>query len=672
MNSPTKGLMETQLKHSASLSEDGRYRLLVEAVTDYAIYMLDPAGIITSWNAGAERFKGYKAHEIIGQHFSRFYTQEDLDRQVPKLALETAAREGKFEAEGWRIRKDGTRFWAYVVIDPIRSPAGEIVGYAKITRDLTERRAAEDELRKSQEQFRLLVQGVTDYAIYLLDSDGRVSNWNPGAQRIKGYLPHEIIGNHFSQFYTEEDRAAGAPQQALATVEREGRFEKEGWRVRKDGSQFWAHVIIDPVRADNGELIGFAKITRDITERREAQQQLEQAREFLMQSQKMEAIGQLTGGVAHDFNNLLMAVLGSLDLMRKRLPDDPKLRSLLENAVQGAERGRTLTQRMLAFARRQELKKEPVDIPSLVRGMSDLLQHSLGPTVGIETHFSLITKPVLADPNQLEMGLLNLAVNARDAMPKGGQIIIATREETLIHESRGLKPGSYICLSVSDTGTGMDEATLKRAMEPFYTTKGVGKGTGLGLSMVHGMAEQSGGSFTLKSRPGEGTTAELRLPVAVVVPVAELAPIAQPPLVEALLLTIVAVDDDPLVLTNTIAMLEDLGHTAIAAASGEEALAVLRQRADVDLVITDQVMPHMTGARLAEIIRDERPGLPVVLATGFAEIEPGFASDLPRLAKPFGELDLAKEIARMFPPSPRDGAGANVVPLRAGVAKPGG
>jgi PAS domain S-box-containing protein len=662
-------------KRSASLSEDGRYRLLVEAVTDYAIYMLDPNGIVTSWNAGAERFKGYTAAEIIGHHFSRFYTQEDLDNNVPARVLETAAREGKFEAEGWRIRKDGTRFWAYVVVDPIRSATGEIVGFAKITRDLTERKAAEDELRKSQEQFRLLVQGVTDYAIYMLDREGRVSNWNVGAQRIKGYLPNEVIGSHFSRFYTEEDRAAGGPGKALETAEREGRFEKEGWRLRKDGSRFWAHVVIDAVRDDNGELIGFAKITRDITERREAQQQLEKAREYLAQSQKMEAIGQLTGGVAHDFNNLLMAVLGSLDLMRKRLPDDPKLRSLLENAVQGAERGRTLTQRMLAFARRQELKTEPVDIPSLVRGMSDLLQHSLGPTVGIETRFSLITKPVLADPNQLEMGLLNLAVNARDAMPKGGQIIIATREETLTRESRGLKPGSYICLSVSDTGTGMDEATLNRAMEPFYTTKGVGKGTGLGLSMVHGMAQQSGGSFTLKSKPGEGTTAELRLPVAVVVPAAGLAPIArvaEQPLVEAVSLTIVAVDDDSLVLTNTIAMLEDLGHTAIAAVSGTEALRVLGQQENVDLVITDQVMPHMTGAELADIIRVERPGLPVILATGFAEIEPGFAGDLPRLAKPFSQLDLAKEIARMFPPSPKAGGGANVVPLRLGAVKPGG
>jgi PAS domain S-box-containing protein len=625
--------------------------------------MLDPTGIITSWNAGAQRFKGYAAHEIIGQHFSRFYTQEELDKQVPAHALETAAREGKFEAEGWRIRKDGTRFWAYVVIDPIRSPDGSIAGFAKITRDLTERKAAEEQLRQSQEQFKLLVQGVTDYAIYLLDRDGHVSNWNPGAQRIKGYLPSEVIGSHFSRFYTEEDRATGLPHRALETVRHVGRFENEGWRVRKDGSRFWAHVIIDAVRDDDGELIGFAKITRDITERRDAQQQLEKAREFLHQSQKMEAIGQLTGGVAHDFNNLLMAVLGSLDLMRKRLPDDPKLRSLLENAVQGAERGRTLTQRMLAFARRQELKQEPVDIPALVRGMTDLLQHSLGPSVRIETRFSLVTKPVLADANQLEMALLNLAVNARDAMPGGGDIVIATREETVRQAGAGLKPGSYICLSVTDTGMGMSEETLKRAMEPFYTTKGIGKGTGLGLSMVHGMAEQSGGSFTLKSKPGEGTTAELRMPVASAVQPARIEPLPELSGAEAPSLLVLAVDDDPLVLTNTIAMLEDLGHTAIAAASGDEALRLLRKQERVDLVITDQAMPQMTGAELAEVIRVEWPGLQVIIATGFAEIPPGFAANLPRLAKPFNEFELAREIGRVFPPHPDN---ANVVRFRPG------
>jgi len=634
----------------ASLSDDGRYRLLVEAVTDYAIYMLDPTGIVSSWNPGAQRFKGYTPDEIIGQHFSRFYSEQDQKSGLPAKALETAAREGKFENEGWRIRKDGTRFWAYVVIDPIRSKSGEMLGFAKITRDLTERRAAEESLRRSQEQFRLLVQGVTDYAIYLLDAEGRVTNWNPGAQRIKGYLPHEIIGQHFSQFYTEADRQAGEPQRALETAQREGRFEKEAWRVRKDGSQFWAHVVIDPIRGRDGEIIGYAKITRDITERKEAQEKLERTREALLQSQKMEAIGQLTGGVAHDFNNLLMAVLGSLELLRKRLPDDPKMLALLENAVQGAERGATLTKRMLAFARVQELKQEAIVIPELVRGMTDLLQRSLGPSVRIETRFPLVLAPAQTDANQLEMALLNLMVNARDAMPDGGEIVVASREENVaVGQGIGLRPGRYICLSVSDTGEGMDKETLRRAMEPFFTTKGLGKGTGLGLSMVHGFAEQSGGRFILHSRQGKGTTAELWLPVA-----ATTAPKIDPadkrnavPAKRTRPLVVLAVDDDALVLMNTVGMLEDLGHVVFQAYSGTEALDILRREASVDVVITDQAMPKMTGTQLAKAVRKEWPEMQVVLATGYAEIKPEEEMGLPKLSKPFFEGDLAAALTKI-------------------------
>ncbi|MGL4439703.1 MAG: PAS domain S-box protein, partial [Bosea sp. (in: a-proteobacteria)] len=314
--------MQTSNRFDDSLTPDGRYRLLVEAVTDYAIYMLDPEGRITSWNPGAQRFKGYAADEIIGQHFSQFYGEEDRRTGLPARALEISAREGKFESEGWRIRKDGSRFWAHVVIDPIRSPDGRLVGYAKITRDLTERKAAEHALRLKEEQFRMLVQSVTDYALYMIDADGHVSSWNQGAERIKQYRADEIIGQHFSRFYTEVDRRKGDPQNALAIARREGRFEKEGWRVRKDGTQFWAHVVIDPIHDEAGAIIGFAKITRDITERRDTQKALDQAREALAHSQKMDAIGQLTGGIAHDFNNLLMVILGSLELAGRRLPDD--------------------------------------------------------------------------------------------------------------------------------------------------------------------------------------------------------------------------------------------------------------------------------------------------------------------------------------------------------------
>jgi PAS domain S-box-containing protein len=638
----------------ASLSGDERYRLLIESVTDYAICMLDPTGVVISWNPGAQRVKGYAAPEIIGQHFSRFYTDEDRARDLPARALEAARREGKFEGEGWRVRKDGGRFWASVVIDPIRLPSGELIGFAKITRDLTERRAAEEALRRSQEQFKLLVQGVTDYAIYLLSPDGTVTSWNQGAERIKGYAADEIVGSHFSRFYTEEDRAAGAPDHALAAVRREGRFEREAWRVRKDGTRFYAHVVIDAIRDEQGELIGFAKITRDITEKREAQANLERTREALLQSQKMDAIGQLTGGIAHDFNNLLMVVLGSLELMRKRLPNDPKLKRLLENAVKGAQRGASLTKRMLAFARTQEFKREAVDLPDLVRGMTELLQRSLGSVVAIETRFPLSMRPVYADANQLEMVLLNLTMNARDAMPAGGQIIISAKEET-IGQDDFLNPGAYVCLAVRDEGTGMDEDTLKRATEPFFTTKEPGKGTGLGLSMVHGIAEQSGGRFVLRSRRGEGTTAEVWIPVAGLGARAAKAhePAPQPDPMGSLV--VLAVDDDALVLTNTVAMLEDLGHRPLAASSAAEALAILTERGHVDLIITDHVMPRMTGLQLVQAVRNQRPELPIILATGYAELTPGESPDLPRLGKPFTQDELAALIARSVERSDREG-----------------
>jgi PAS domain S-box-containing protein len=405
--------------------ESARYRLLVNSISDYAIFMLDAGGHVASWNPGAERFKGYKAEEILGRHFSRFYTPEDLATGLPERALRTAATVGRFENEGWRVRKDGTRFWANVVIDPIIAPDGGILGYAKVTRDLTERRQAEEELRLAEQRFRYLVQGVTDYAIYMLDPDGYVTNWNPGAQRIKGYTPEEIIGQHFSKFYTEQDRARGLPEDSLESARKLGHFEREGIRVRKDGTRFWANVVIDAIRDESGELIGFAKVTRDITERKEAERALAQAQEELMQSQKLEAIGRLTGGVAHDFNNLLMAISGSLELLRKRLPEDERLLKLVDNAMQGIQRGTTLTQRMLAFARRQELRPDVVDVSDLVSGLTDLIARTLGPSVEIATSIPQDLPPVLVDENQLELALLNLAVNAKDAMPQGGRLTIA-------------------------------------------------------------------------------------------------------------------------------------------------------------------------------------------------------------------------------------------------------
>jgi PAS domain S-box-containing protein len=639
-------VMEPGDQPLAGISEEERYRLLVDAITDYAVYMLDPDGVVISWNSGAQRFKGYTAEEIIGQHFSRFYTPEDRAAGLPDQALRQAAEDGRFEREGWRVRKNGSRFWAHVVMDPIRDARGALLGFAKVTRDLTERKAAEEALRQTQEQFRLLVQGVTDYAIFMLDRGGRVTNWNAGAQRIKGYTPAEIIGQHFSKFYTEEDRAAGLPERALRQAAEDGRWEHEGLRVRKDGSTFWAHVVIDAIRDDRGEVIGFAKVTRDITERKQAQRQLEEAREALFQSQKMDAIGQLTGGVAHDFNNLLMAVLGSLELVRKRLPYDPRVTPLIENAIHGAERGATLTQRMLAFARKQELRLEAVDLATLTRGMLGFLQRSIGPAYRIDLRIPSGLPLVTTDPNQLETALLNLVVNARDAMPEGGAITISARRRTLERPTGALDAGDYIGLVVTDTGEGMDPEVLSRAMEPFFTTKGVGKGTGLGLSMVHGLAAQSGGQLTIESRKGEGASVELWLPLALGARLSTEGELSRAPTAGAALksLRILAVDDDSLVLMNTAALLEDLGHEVLCASAGDAALQIVQDNPELDLVITDQAMPKMTGAQLRDALRALRPNLPVIIATGYAEMPVGTEAESVKLAKPFTQDELADAV----------------------------
>ncbi|MFZ2997730.1 ATP-binding protein [Sphingobium sp.] len=503
-------------------------------------------------------------------------------------------------------------------------------------------------------RFELLVQSVTDYAIYMLDPVGTITSWNMGAQRFKGYLADEIVGQNFSRFYSEEDRIAGLPSRALHVAQMDGRFEAEGWRIRKDGTRFWANAVIDPIRAPDGSLIGFAKITRDLTERREAQRALDEAREAVIQTQKIDAIGKLTGGVAHDFNNLLAVIVGSLDLARHRIANGGDITRYLDNAMAAAERGAMLTQRMLAFARKQELKLQSVDCIALVGDMANMLQNTLGGGVAINTHFPLTLSLVHADPVQLELAVLNLAVNARDAMPDGGRILIDATESSIAPGERpDLSPGGYIRLSVTDEGEGMDTATLQRALEPFFTTKGVGKGTGLGLSMVHGFAQQCGGSLTISSEPGHGTVVSLWLPVAPPDLASHAPQQAARPAVQAdLPLVILAVDDDDLVLMNTAGMLEELGHTVFQASSAADALQMLEE-SRVDLVVTDHAMPGMTGAQLADIIQQRLPGLPVIIATGFAEL-PSHSSARPRLDKPFRQAELARMLSNVMHSHPAD------------------
>jgi signal transduction histidine kinase len=373
----------------------------------------------------------------------------------------------------------------------------------------------------------------------------------------------------------------------------------------------------------------------------------ERAQEQVRHLQKLESIGQLTGGVAHDFNNLLTAVLGNLELLRKRVPDDPSIDRLIDGAMQGAQRGASLTQRLLAFARRQDLEPKPVDMVELVRGMHDLLRRSIGPTVDMEVDLPANLPPALADANQIELALLNLAVNARDAMLDGGRLRI-TLDLGVTEDAPDVAAGRYVRLLVSDTGDGMDGDTLKRAIEPFFSTKEVGKGTGLGLSMIHGLALQLKGALRLFSERGRGTRAELWLPVAngpstqvVAEPVAPDHPVKRK-------CVLLFVEDDFLISLSTASLLEDLGHTVIKASSGPDALVVLRDGQAIDLLITDYAMPGMTGLQLAEEARRLRPDLPILLATGYADLPDSSNLELPRLSKPYQQRQLAEQIAHLL------------------------
>jgi PAS domain S-box-containing protein len=622
-----------------SLSEQERFQLLVNAVIDYAIYMLDPDGRITTWNPGAERFKGYSGSEIIGDHFSRFFSEDDRAADLPGRALRIAAREGRFEAEGWRIRKDGTRFWAHAILDAIRTPDGRLLGFAKITRDITAKREQERALFESEQRFRLLVEGVNDYAIYMLDRDGRISNWNSGAQLIKGYKSDEIVGQHFSRFYTEGDRAAGEPQRALATALEEGKYEREAWRVRKDGTLFWANVVIDPIFDEHGEHVGFAKITRDATERKRAEDELEAAREALAQSQKLQALGELTGGIAHDFNNLMTVISGSADfLLRGTNLSDDKRKQYLQAIADTSARATDLTNQLLAFGRRQPIKPEVIDINLRLDAFGEVLSRTLGSRIQVALDLAAGVARVEVDDAQLETALLNAAINARDAMPGGGKLTIRTADVTEGDQR-------LVRISLIDTGLGMPQRVLDRAFEPFFTTKEVGKGTGLGLSQIHGFAAQAGGRAEVRSTEGSGTTVSILLPAT-----DKEVSAASPDGGSAELpagLCVLLVEDNAQVREFAEDLLRDLGCDVIAAANGDEALERLERDA-VDLLFSDVVMPGMSGVELARLARQLRPTLPVLLATGYSAEVVKSSPEFEVLPKPYRPHDLGRAIVTVL------------------------
>lgn len=588
-----------------------------------------------------------------------------------RLAVEQAGANGSYFVEFRVTHPDGSVHWIAGKGEITRDDAGNALRVAGVFYDISDRKALEARLlalneglearvadrarqlattsarlEETERRFQLLIDAVTDYAIFMLDTTGCVVSWNPGAERIKGYASDEIIGRHFSCFYTEEDRQKGVPQSALARAEQTGKYATEGTRVRKDGSNFIANVVINAIRDASGKLLGFAKITRDITQQKATEDQLRQA-------QKMEAIGQLTGGIAHDFNNLLTVIMGNLEYLERILPTVQPTERIIASALRGASRAAMLTQRLLAFSRRQPLMPEVLSVNKLVAGMSDLMRRTLGESVFVETVLAGGLWPTLADSNQLENALINLAINARDAMPDGGKLTIETAnahlDDAYARMHGDVRPGQYVGIFISDTGTGMAPAVAGQAFEPFFTTKDIGQGTGLGLSQVYGFIKQSGGHVKIYSELGEGTTIKLYLPrhrgpedLSEERVETRRAPRGRSEVV-------LVVEDDPDVRDYTVEMVGELGYSVVSAGDGATALRLLASNRDVALLFTDVGLPGgMNGRQLAEQALQRRPRLKVLYTTGYARnaivhqgrLDPGVEV----VFKPFTYSDLAAKI----------------------------
>lgn len=502
----------------------------------------------------------------------------------------------------------------------------------------------------------MLIDAVVDYAIYMIGPDGTVATWNSGAERIKGYTASEIIGKHFSCFYSESDRDKGVPAAALQIAAREGRYEAEGMRYRKNGTSFHASVVIDRILDDHGELAGFAKVTRDITERVNGQKQLMEVQQQLAVAQKMEAIGQLSGGIAHDFNNLLMIILGNLESAERYSKDlasgAPHLQRSIANAKRGAQRAGALTSRLLSFSRRQPLNPKPLDLNKFLVGSLDFIQRSLGETIDVSRTASDSLWQVEVDANHLESALVNLAINARDAMPQGGKLTLETEnvtlDEALCRLYPDLSPGQFVKIDVSDTGHGMSRDILDHAFEPFFTTKEVGQGTGLGLSQVYGFVKQSGGNIRIASEVGRGTTVSIYLPRWSFAGAAIDTPPTENPANSEDGETILVVEDDDDVRAYVCDVLRGLNYHVISASEGDAALTMLERDRRIDLLLTDIVMPGRNGAIVSKRARELRPGLPVLLMTGYPRnnaFHQGVLEDNTSLIqKPVTQADLARHV----------------------------
>jgi PAS domain S-box-containing protein len=631
----------------AEIAERIRERDRIWQVSEDLLGVSNFEGYFTSVNPAWTALLGWSEDEIKRMHVSELRHPDDAAHSTAgrrRLAegVPTVRMENRFR------HKDGSWRWVYWTLT-VENGLIYVSG-----RHVTTDKLAAQALRESERQFRLFTEAVTDCALIRLDPHGVVAGWNAGAQRIKGYAEHEIVGKHFSCFYPAADRAAGAPERALATAVVSGTFTAEGWRVRKDSSLFFASVVIDAIRDEEGKLIGFAKITRDITERREAEARLRRAQEQLAQSQTMEALGQLTGGIAHDFNNMIMVMSGNAQLLRQRVKEPRNLRAI-EAIEAAATRGETLTRQLLAFSRRQPLNPTVISLRQRLAAFRDLLASSARGDIELAIDVGQNVWPVAVDVHELELALINLVVNARDAMLDGGTVTISAKNIRLRTEDTPEHlAGEFVALTVADTGCGIAPDILPKVFEPFFTTKQLDKGTGLGLSQVYGLTRQSGGTVTIASRAGEGTAVTIYLPRS-------RRPLGEQPIVAGDpprgRETVLVVEDNPEVQEVAGLLLDQLGYRVFHVQSPAAALALLASGEAVDLVFTDVVMPgELDGVGLARRVRELYPAVAVLLTSGYAKAWHTLEAGLPIVRKPYQLQTLARAIREALdsrpPPRP--------------------
>ncbi len=632
---------------------DERVRERTAALADVNIQLLEAQRLANlgswSWDISQNRITwSEQLYRIYGRTPAQFhgtlsdfisFVHPDDRARLQAIIAETLKKGNDFSHEERILWPDGTVRHLQSVGGVVRDENGAALRMLGVCLDVTERKQAETALRDSEQSYQMLLRGVRDYAIYMLDTDGLVRSWNDGAARIKGYAADEILGQHFRVFLPEEARAMA--DEMLITAARDGQFETQGWLLRKDGSRFYASIVMDAIRSDSGELIGFAKLIRDITAQHEAQVALEQTREQLAQSQKMEAVGQLTGGIAHDFNNLLMIVSGYAQLLERRL-SEAKDAHAVQAIRAAAARGEKLTRQLLTFSRRQQLTPVLVDLRTRIGAVRDMLAPSLRGNIKFVADIEDNIWPVEVDQGELELALVNIAVNARDAMPDGGTITLSARNVVLKPGSAaGQIAGDFVALAIIDTGYGMAPEVVQRVFEPFYTTKPVGKGTGLGLSQVHGFAAQSGGAVTVSSEPDRGTVVTVYLPRAR----SEAAPSTANAAARG---TVLVVEDSREVADVTSALLEQLGYRVVRAENGSEALRHLQQGIDFDLLLSDIVMPGpIDGLGLAEICLERFPEIPVLLTSGFSDAARAADGRFDILRKPFELSALERAVEQV-------------------------